>query len=115
MIDQEEAKIQHGQKLKRITVWSLGSGGTITALAAVILLLLVITPMRDLSSNYVAQVEVGQLRGDNAYVDDLTRALSLMTADCGTTAQHRLAPNPPSLPMRNTPTPSQVGTRRLER
>jgi len=77
MLLKEEAKIKHGKKTRRITIWSLGSG-IVTALAAVILFLLVVAPvarqMQDMSARYVAAV--GEPRG----TDELNNALSLMQA-----------------------------------
>lgn len=85
MLQKEEARILHRQHVKRVTIWSLCSGSVITAIAAVMLLLLVIAPaarlMQDISSQYVAQVEIGQLRGDNPNADALSNALSLMQAN----------------------------------
>ena len=84
-LQKEEAKIKHRQKVKKVTIWSLSGGSALTTLAAVMLLLLVIAPvarlMQDMSSQYVAQVEIGQLRGDNPNADALSNALSLMQAN----------------------------------
>lgn len=85
MLQKEEARIRLRQRIKRITIWSLSSGSVITAIAAVMLLLLVVAPvahmMQDMSSQYVAQVEIGQLRGDNANAEALSNAISLMQAN----------------------------------
>ena len=85
MLQNEEARIRHHKHVKRVTIWSLCSGSVITAIAAVMLLLLVVAPaarlMQDYSNQYVAQVEIGQLRGDNANAEALSNALTLMQAN----------------------------------
>ena len=82
MLQKEEKRIRHRQKITKVTIWSLGSGSVISAIAAVILFLIVISPlahqMQDYSSQYVAQVEVGNLRGDNEIANKLSNALLLM-------------------------------------
>lgn len=82
MLRKEEKRIRHRQKITKVTIWSLGSGSVISVIAAVILFLIVISPlahqMQDYSSQYVAQVEVGNLRGDNEIANKLSNALLLM-------------------------------------
>lgn len=82
MLQKEEKRIRHRKKVTKVTIWSLGSGSMISAIAAVILFFVVITPlahqMQDYSLQYVAQVEVGNLRGDNELADKLSNALLLM-------------------------------------
>ena len=85
MLQKEEARIRHRQKVTKVTIWSLGSGSMISAIAAVMLFFVVITPlahqMQNYSSQYIAQVEVGSLRGDNEIADKLSNALLLMHSD----------------------------------
>ena len=74
-IKHEEEKIKDDEKIRRIKIWSFGSG-FVTALAAVILFLLVVAPvarqMQDMSVREVA--EIGPPRGTG----ELDNALSLM-------------------------------------
>lgn len=85
MLKKEEARIRQRELTKRVVIWSIGSGSVITALAAVMLLLFVVAPvarlMQDMSSQYVAQVEIGQLRGEDPDAYTLSNALSLMQAN----------------------------------
>lgn len=82
MLQKEEARIRCRQKIWHVAMWSLGGGSVISALAAAVLLLLVISPlahqMQDYSTQYVAQVEVGIVRGDNVMAEKLDNALVLM-------------------------------------
>ena len=85
MLQKEEAKIIKKKRIKQITIWSLGSGSIITAIAAVMLLLFVSKPivnhMRDLSSQYVSQWDVSGIRGDDEYEESLNNAIALMQED----------------------------------
>ena len=85
MLQREEAKIRKKNRIKQITIWSLGSGSIITAIAAVMLLLFVSKPivnhMQDLSSQYVSQWDVSGIRGDDEYGESLNNAIALMQED----------------------------------
>ncbi len=86
MLQKEEFQIRRKQRVKHITLWSLGSGSLVTAIAAVLLVLLVVAPvarvMQDYSTNYVAQVEVSTMRGSsNDYAAMLNNALVMMQND----------------------------------
>lgn len=82
MLQSEEKSLRHHQRVRHITFVSLGSGAAITALAAVMLLLFVVAPlarhMQVFSTQYVEQVEIGAIRGDNVYANKLNDALLLM-------------------------------------
>ena len=82
MLKKEEARIRQREHTKRVVIWSIGSGSVITALAAVMLLLLVIAPiarqMQDYSDQYVSNIEVNITRGDNDQNQSLDNALVLM-------------------------------------
>jgi hypothetical protein len=63
----KQEKDEHHQRIKRITIWSLG-GSSVLAVAAVCLLLITVVPlanmMYDSSNVYYAQVlDAGELRG----------------------------------------------------
>lgn len=83
--DIQQEKDEHHRRIKRITLWSLGGGGVITALAAVMLLLLVTKPivnhMQEISSQYVSQWEISDIRGGDEYEDALNDAIVLMQED----------------------------------
>ena len=85
MLQKEEARIRHRLKVKKVTVWSLCGGSVITAIAAVLLLLLVVTPtvhiMQDYSTQYISQIEVSSIRGGNVQADALNEAILLMKQD----------------------------------
>lgn len=82
MLQREEARIRSKQRIRRITLWSVGGGSLTTAVAAAMTMMLVVAPvaqqMQSYSNQYVAQVEVGGLRGDDECADKLNRALLLM-------------------------------------
>lgn len=81
-IKQEEE--EHHQRIKRITIWSLGSS-TLMAMAAVLLLLFVLAPvaqqMQDYSNQYISSIEVNVTRGDVDQVQSLDDAILLMQND----------------------------------
>lgn len=79
-IKQEEE--EHHQRIKRITIWSLGSS-TLMAMAAVLLLLFVLAPvaqqMQGLSSQYIAGVVIDDIERDVDNDEDmLSVAIVLM-------------------------------------
>lgn len=79
-IKQEEE--EHHQRIKRITIWSLGSS-TLMAMAAVLLLLFVLAPvaqqMQGLSSQYIAGVVIDDIERDVDNGEDmLSVAIVLM-------------------------------------
>lgn len=82
MLQKEEYHIRKRQRLQRIAIWTLSGGGLMTAIAAVILALVVVAPMaqvmQDYSSSYVSQITVGETRGGNEQAALLTNALVLM-------------------------------------
>lgn len=82
MLKKEETDIRRKRHIERITLWSLGGGSMATAIAAVLLLLLVVAPMSRLmqnySNNYVAQVEISSTRGVDRYYDMLDNAILQM-------------------------------------
>ena len=77
-------KDEHHQRIKRITIWSLG-GSTLMAMAAVLLLLFVLAPvaqqMQDYSKQYISSIEVNVTRGDVDQVQSLDDAILLMQND----------------------------------
>ena len=81
-IKQEEE--EHHQRIKRITIWSLGSS-TLMAMAAVLLLLFVLAPvaqqMQDYSNQYISSIEVNVTRGEVDQVQSLEDAILLMQND----------------------------------
>lgn len=81
MLRKENERINRKKRVKRITMWSL-SGVFATAVAAVVLVLLIVAPiartMNDYSTHYVANLSVGALRGDSEYADRLNAALQSM-------------------------------------
>lgn len=81
MLRKENERINRKKRAKRITMWSL-SGVFVTAVAAVVLVLLIVAPiartMNDYSTHYVANLSVGALRGDSEYADRLNAALQSM-------------------------------------
>lgn len=81
MLRKENERINRKKRVKRITMWSL-SGVFTTAVAAVVLVLLIVAPiartMNDYSTHYVANLSIGALRGDSEYADRLNAALQLM-------------------------------------
>lgn len=85
MLHAEETKIRKKKRIRRITLWSLGSGSVITAIAAVMLLLFVSKPivshMQDLSSQYISQWELSDIRGGDEYGESLNNAIALMQED----------------------------------
>ncbi len=75
-------KEEHHQRIKRITIWSLGSS-TLMAMAAVLLLLFVLAPvaqqMQGLSSQYIAGVVIDDIERDVDNGEDmLSVAIVLM-------------------------------------
>lgn len=81
MLRKENERINRKKRVKWITMWSL-SGVFTTAVAAVVLVLLIVAPiartMNDYSTHYVANLSIGALRGDSEYADRLNAALQLM-------------------------------------
>lgn len=81
----EEAQIRKKNRIKRITIWSLGSGSVISAIAAVMLLLFMLRPvanhMQELSSQYVMQWDASGIRGGDEYEEALNNAIVLMQGD----------------------------------
>lgn len=81
MLRKENERINRKKRVKRITMWSL-SGVFTTAVAAVVLVLLIVAPiartMNDYSTHYVANLSIGALRGDSEYADRLNAALQSM-------------------------------------
>lgn len=81
MLRKENERINRKKRAKRITMWSL-SGVLATAVAAVVLVLLIVAPiartMNDYSTHYVANLSIGALRGDSEYADRLNAALQSM-------------------------------------
>lgn len=81
MLRKENERISRKKRAKRITMWSL-SGVFATAVAAVVLVLLIVAPiartMNDYSTHYVANLSIGALRGDSEYADRLNAALQSM-------------------------------------
>jgi len=87
MLQGEEESIQkekdeHHQRIKKITIWSLGSS-TLMAMAAVLLLLFVLAPvaqqMQGLSSQYIAGVVIDDIERDVDNDEDmLSVAIVLM-------------------------------------
>lgn len=85
MLQREEARIRSKQRIRRITLWSVGGGSLTTAVAAAMTMMLVVAPvaqqMQSYSNQYVAQVEVGDLRGGDTWADMLNGALLSMQND----------------------------------
>ena len=85
MLQRKEKQIRRKQRIRQITLWSLGGGSLTTAIAAAMTMMLVIAPvaqqMQHYSNQYVAQVEVGSLRGDDTWADMLNGALLSMQND----------------------------------
>lgn len=85
MLLRKERHIRNEKRMGRIVIWSLSGGGLLTAVAATIIWLFVVVPvaqmMQDYSTGYVAQIEMGNLRGENTYADMLGEALLLMQDD----------------------------------
>lgn len=78
----KQEKEEHHQRIKRITIWSLGSS-TLMAMAAVLLLLFVLAPvaqqMQGLSSQYIAGVVIDDIERDVDNGEDmLSVAIVLM-------------------------------------
>ena len=78
----KQEKEEHHQRIKRITIWSLGSS-TLMAMAAVLLLLFVLAPvaqqMQGLSSQYIAGVVIDDIERDVDNDEDmLSVAIVLM-------------------------------------
>lgn len=80
--DIKQEKDEHHQRIKKITIWSLGSS-TLMAMAAVLLLLFVLAPvaqqMQGLSSQYIAGVVIDDIERDVDNDEDmLSVAIVLM-------------------------------------
>ena len=78
----KQEKDEHHQRIKKITIWSLGSS-TLMAMAAVLLLLFVLAPvaqqMQGLSSQYIAGVVIDDIERDVDNDEDmLSVAIVLM-------------------------------------
>lgn len=82
MLQKEEKHIRYKHNVTKVTILSLSGGGFIAAMAAVLLLLFVIVPtsrqMQDYSVQYVAQIEVGNVRGENEIASQLSDAVMMM-------------------------------------
>ena len=80
----KQEKDEHHQRIKKITIWSLGSS-TLMAMAAVLLLIFVLAPvaqqMQDYSNQYISSIEVNVTRGDVDQVQSLDDAILLMQND----------------------------------
>lgn len=80
--DIKQEKDEHHKRIKKITIWSLGSS-TLMAMAAVLLLLFVLAPvaqqMQGLSSQYIAGVVIDDIERDVDNDEDmLSVAIVLM-------------------------------------
>lgn len=82
MLQMKEQQLSKREKRKKITIWSLSSGGIVSAMAAIIIVLLIIAPMartmQNYSTQYVGGIEISNVRGDNMHLTPLQNALVLM-------------------------------------